>query len=86
MIEHITEDDRMITHQLIFKDKEISPKTYKQLEKRIKKYKESVVLTYVPDVNEVVIILNKKCEDDKCREEEVEKFTDFYEKVLRKIK
>ncbi|MGZ7115827.1 MAG: hypothetical protein ACXVHS_00060 [Methanobacterium sp.] len=84
MIEYLAQNEGPVTGQLIFKDKGISEKTYKQLEKRIKKYKESTVLTHVP-VADVIIIVNKKCEDDECRREEAEKFIEFYNGVLRKI-
>ena len=84
MIEYLAQHEA-ITHQLIFKDTGISEKTYKQLEKRIKKYKESVVFTHVPVADEVIIIVNKKCENDECRVNEVERFIKFYDGVLRKI-
>lgn len=85
MIEYLAQDEGPVTRQLIFKDTGISEKTYKQLEKRIKKYKESVVLTHVPVADEVIIIVNKKCENDECRVNEAEKFIKFYDGVLRKI-
>ncbi len=74
MIEYLAQDEGHVTYQLIFKDTGISEKTYKQLEKRIKKYDEKLVLTHVPVANEVIIIVNKKCEDDECRVNEVERF------------
>jgi len=85
LIEYLVEDNGKVTHQLIFKDTGISEKTYKQIEKRIKKYDESVVLTHVPVADEVIIIVNKKCEDDDCRVNEVERFIEFYSMVLSKI-
>lgn len=85
MIEYLAQNEGPVTGQLIFKDTGISEKTYKQLEKRIKKYKESIVLTHVPVVDEVIIIVNKKCENDECRVGEAEKFIEFYDGVLRKI-
>lgn len=85
MIEYLAEDNGNVTHQLIFKDTGISEKTYKQLEKRLKKYNESLVLTHVPVANEVIIIVNKKCEDDECRVNEAERFIEFYDMVLSKI-
>jgi len=85
LIEYLVEDNGKVTHQLIFKDTGISEKTYKQIEKRIKKYDESVVLTHVPVADEVIIIVNKKCEDDDCRVNEAERFLKFYDGVLRKI-
>lgn len=85
MIEYLAQDEGPVTRQLIFKDTGISEKTYNQLEKRIKKYKESTVLTHVPVADEVIIIVNKKCGDDECRVNEAEKFIEFYDGVLRKI-
>ena len=85
MIECLAQNEGMITHQLIFKDTGISEKTYNQLEKRVKKYKESTVLTHVPVADEVIIIVNKKCENDKCRRNEAERFIEYYGKVLSKI-
>ena len=85
MIEYLAQDEGKVTYQLIFKDTGISDKTYKQLEKRVKKYKESTVLTHVPIADEVIIIVNKKCENDECRVSEAEKFIEFYDSVLRKI-
>jgi hypothetical protein len=85
MIEYLAQNEGMVTHQLIFKDTGISEKTYNQLEKRIKKYEESTVLTHVPVANEVIIIVNKKCENDECRRKEAEKFIEYYGKILSKI-
>jgi hypothetical protein len=85
MIEYLAQNEGPITHQLIFKDTGISEKTYNQLEKRVKKYKESTVLTHVPVADEVIIIVNKKCENDECRRNQAEKFINFYDGVLRKI-
>ncbi len=85
MIEYLAEDEGPITRQLIFKDTRILEKTYKQLENRIKKYEHSLALTHIPIDNEVIIIVNKKCENDKCRNDEAEKFIDFYNNVLNKI-
>jgi len=85
MIEYLAQDEGPVTRQLIFKDTGISEKMYKQLEKRIKKYDESVVLTHVPVADEVIIIVNKKCKDDDCRVNEVERFIEFYSMVLSKI-
>lgn len=85
MIEYLAQNEGIVTRQLIFKDTEISEKTYKQLEKRIKKYDESVVLTHVPIANEVIIIVNKKCENDECRRTEAERFLKYYDEVLSKI-
>ncbi|MBI5679571.1 MAG: hypothetical protein HZC47_01535 [Methanobacterium sp.] len=85
MIEYLAQNEGRITYQLIFKDTGISEKTYKQLEKRVKRYKESMVLTHVPVANEVVIIVNKKCENDECCRDEAEKFIEYYNGVLRKI-
>lgn len=84
MIEYQAQNEANITHQLIFKDKGISEKTYKQLEKRLKKYNESLVLTHDPGANEVIIIVNKKCENDECRKSEAKRFIGFYDGVLRK--
>lgn len=85
MIEYSAQNEGQVTHQLIFKDTGISKKTYKQLEKLVKKYKESVVLTHVPIADEVIIIVNRKCENDECRRDEVEKFIEYYNGVLSKI-
>lgn len=85
MIEYLAQNEGPVTHQLIFKDTGISEKTYKQLENRVKKYKDSTVLTHVPVANEIIIIVNKKCEDDECRRNEAEQFIRFYDGVLRKI-
>ena len=85
MIEYLEQNEGLITHQLIFKDKKISEKTYKQLEKRIKKYKDTLALTHIPDGDEVIIIVNKKCENDKCRKNEAEKFIEYYSSILNKI-
>ena len=85
MIEYLAGDEGKVTHQLIFKDTGISDKTYKQLEKRLKKYNENLVLTHVPVANEVIIIVNKKCGDDECRVNEAERFIEFYDGVLSKI-
>jgi hypothetical protein len=85
MIEYLAQDEGHVTGQLIFKDTGISEKTYKQLENRVKKYKESTVLTHVPVANEVIIIVNKKCEDDECRKNEAEKFIKYYDGILSKI-
>ncbi len=85
MIEYLAGDEGKVSHQLIFKDTGIYDKTYKQLEKRLMKYDESLVLTHVPVANEVIIIVNKKCENDKCRVNEAERFIEFYDKVLSKI-
>ncbi len=85
MIEYLADDEGPITRQLIFKDTKILEKTYKQLEKHINKYKDSLALTHVPNTNEVIIIVNKKCENDKCRRNEAEKFIEFYNSVLSKI-
>lgn len=86
MVEYIAQDERLITHQLIFKDTGISEKAYKKLEKLVKKYDRKAVLTHVPVADEVVIIVNKRCEDNECRKIESEKFIDYYNKILRKIK
>ena len=59
MIEYLAQNEGPVTHQLIFKDTGISEKNYKQLENRIRKYRESLVLTHVPR-DEVIIIVNKK--------------------------
>lgn len=85
MIEYLAQDEGPVTHQLIFKDTGFSEKTYKQLENRIKKYNEKLVLTHVPVANEVIIIVNKKCENDECRVNEVERFLKYYDGVLSKI-
>lgn len=85
MIEYLADDEGQVTHQLIFKDTGISEKTYKQLGNRIKKYKEKTVLTHVPIADEVIMIVNKKCEDDECRRNEAEKFIEFYDGALSKI-
>ena len=85
MIEYLAQEEGLITHQLIFKDMGIPEKTYKKLEKLVKKYDKKAVLTHVPVANEVVIIVNKRCEDDECRKSEVEKFIEYYNKILRKI-
>lgn len=85
MIEYLTQDEGKVSYQLIFKDTGISEKSYKFLEKRLKKYEESLALTHDPAANEVIIVVNKKCEDDECRVNEVERFIGFYNMVLRKI-
>lgn len=85
MIEYLAQDEGKVTRQLIFKDTGISEKTYKQLENRVKKYKESTVLTHIPVANEVIIIVNKKCEDDECRRNEAESFIKYYDEALSKI-
>jgi len=85
MIRYLEQNEGPITYQLIFKDTKILEKTYKQLENHIKKYKDSLALTHVPDTNEVIIIVNKKCENDKCRRNEAEKFIEFYNSNLSKI-
>ncbi len=86
MIEYLAQDGGLTTYQLIFKDTGISEKTYKVLEKHIKKYNEKLVLTHVPVANEVVIIVNKKCETDECREMEAERFIKYYTGISRKLK
>ena len=86
MIEYLAQDEGLITHQLIFKDTGISERAYKKLEKLVKKYDEKAVLTHVPVADEVVIIVNKRCEDDECRKSESERFIEYYNKILRKIK
>jgi P2-related tail formation protein len=85
MIEYLAQNEGPITYQLIFKDTGISEKTYKQLENRIKKYKDITVLTHVPVANEVIIIVNKKCKDDECRKNEAEDFIKYYDEILSKI-
>ena len=85
MIEYLAQDEGPITYQLIFKDTGISEKTYKQLEKRLKKYRESVVLTHVPVADEVIIIVNRKCKNDECRRNGAEQFIKYYDGVLGKI-
>lgn len=85
MVEYLAQDEGMVTHQLIFKDIGISERTYMNLEKRVKKYKENTVLTHVPVANEVIIIINKKCKNDECRKEETEKFIKFYNMILSKM-
>jgi len=85
MIEYLAQDEGLITHQLIFKDTGISERAYKKLEKLVKKYNESVVLTHEPVAVEVIIIVNKKCESDECRRNEAEKFIEYYNGVLGKI-
>jgi len=85
MIEYLAQDEGPITYQLIFKDTGISEKTYKQLKKRVMKYKGNLVLTHIPVADEVIIIVNKKCENDECRVGEAERFIGFYGGVLRKI-
>lgn len=82
MIEYLAQNEEIVTHQLIFKDTGISERTYNQLEKRVKKYKESTVLTHVPVADEVIIIVNKKCKNDECRRNEAEKFIEYYGKIL----
>ncbi len=84
MIEYLAQDEEKVSYQLIFKDTGISEKTYKQLEKRLKKYGDSLVLTHDPAANEVIIIVNKKCENDECRRDEAERFMKFYDGVLSK--
>lgn len=85
MVEYLAQDEGMVTHQLIFKDIGISGRTYMNLEKHVKKYKENTVLTHVPVANEVIIIVNKKCKNDECRKEETEKFIKFYNMILSKM-
>jgi len=85
MIEYLAGDEGKVSYQLIFKDTGISEKTFKQLEKRLKKYNENLVLTHVPVADEVIIIVNKKCEDDECRVNEAERFVEFYDRTLSKI-
>ena len=85
MIEYLDQKEGPITYQLIFKDTGILENTYKRLEKNIRKYKDSLALTHVPVSNEVIIIVNKKCEEDKCRKNEAEKFIEYYNSILRKI-
>jgi acetolactate synthase small subunit len=85
MIEYLAQNEGLITYQLIFKDTGISEETYNQLEKLVKKYKDKTVLTHVPIANEVIIIVNKKCENDECRRNEAEKFIEYYDGILRKI-
>ncbi len=72
-MECLVQDEGTVTHQLIFKDTGISEKAYKQLERRLKRYNENLVLTHIPEAKEVIIIMNKKCEDDDCRREEAKK-------------
>ena len=86
MVEYLSQDEGLITGQLIFKDTGISEGTYKKLEKLVKKYDTKTVLTHVPVADEVVIIVNKRCEDDECRKNESERFIEYYNKILRKIK
>lgn len=85
MMECLVQDEGPVTNQLIFKDTGISEKIYKQLERRLNRYDENLVLTHDPVDGEVIIIVNKKCEDDDCRREEVKKFIDFYDGVLSKL-
>ncbi len=85
MIEYLAQNEKDVTYQLIFKDNGISEKTYKQLEKRLKKYEDNLVLTHDPVANEVIIIINKKCENDECRVNEAERFLKYYNGVLSKI-
>ena len=85
MIEYLAQNEGLITYQLIFKDTGISEETYNQLEKLVKKYKENTVMTHVPVADEVIIILNKKCENDECRRNEVEKFIEYYDDIFRKV-
>lgn len=85
MIEYLAQNEGPTTYQLIFKDTGISEKTYKVLEKHLKKYNEKLVLTHVPVADEVAIIVNKKCENDECREIEAERFIKYYAGILRKI-
>ena len=86
MIEYLAQEEGSTTYQLIFKDTGISEKTYKILEKRLKKYEENLVLTHVPVADEVIIIVNKKCETDECREMEAERFIKYYTGISRKLK
>ncbi|MEN6292474.1 MAG: hypothetical protein ABFC34_12430 [Methanobacterium sp.] len=86
MIKYLAQEEGPTTYQLIFKDTEISEKTYKILEKHLKKYDENLVLTHVPVADEVVIIVNKKCETDECREAEAERFIKYYTGISRKLK
>lgn len=86
MIEYLAQEEGLTTYQLIFKDTGISEKTYKILEKRLKKYDENLVLTHVPVADEVIIIVNKKCETDECREAEAERFIKYYIGISRKLK
>lgn len=81
----MAQDERKVSYQLIFKDTGIIDKTYKQLEKRLKKYGESLALTHDDVAKEIIIIVNKKCENDECRVNEAERFIDFYKGILRKI-
>lgn len=85
MIEYLAQDEGLVTRQLIFKDTRISQKDYKKLEKLVKKYDKKAVLTHVPVADEVVIIVNKRCEDDECRKSESERFIEYYNGGLRKI-
>ncbi|MGB9978718.1 hypothetical protein [Methanobacterium sp.] len=85
MIEYLAQKEGPTTYQLIFKDTGISEKTYKVLEKHLKKYDEKLVLTHVPVADEVIVIVNKKCEEDKCRQMEAERFIKYYTGILRKI-
>ncbi|MGB9936437.1 MAG: hypothetical protein ACPK7O_01825 [Methanobacterium sp.] len=84
MIEYLAQNEGPVTHQLIFKDTDISERTFGYLEKKLKKYEDSIVLTHVPVANEVIIIVNKKCENDECRKNEAERFMKFYDGVLSK--
>jgi hypothetical protein len=86
MVEYLAQDEGLVTHQLIFKDTGISERDYKKLEKLVKKYDQKAVLTHVPVAEEVVIIVNKKCETDECREMEAERFIKYYTGILRKFK
>ena len=85
MIEYLAQNEGPNTYQLIFKDTGIQEKRFKVLEKHVKKYNEKLILTHVPVANEVVIIINKKCENDECREIEAERFIKYYTGILRKI-
>ncbi|OEC85902.1 MULTISPECIES: hypothetical protein [Methanobacterium] len=86
MIKYLAQEEGPTTYQLIFKDTGISEKTYKILEKHLKKYDENLVLTHVPVADEVVIIVNKKCKTDECREAEAERFIKYYTGISRKLK
>ena len=39
----------------------------------------------MPVADEVIIIVNKKCENDECRVNEAERFVEFYDGVLSKM-
>lgn len=84
MIEYLAQNEDLVTYQLIFKDTSISERTFSYLGKKLKKYEDSIVLTHVHAANEVIIIVNKKCENDECRRDEAERFMKFYGSVLSK--